>query len=83
MDLDTRRGLRHQTTHGQLRWISVATTPLYYAALCGLSWLARYLITSRAKDVNARNDCDGTPLHTVSYEGWFAAARVLLDYVGK
>jgi ankyrin repeat protein len=54
-------------------------TPLYYAAVCGLSWLSKYLITSRSEDVNARCGRHGSPLHAASHKGHVSVARVLLD----
>jgi len=58
----------------------VDATPLYYASLCGLSWMAKHLITTRHEDVNAKCGRHGTPLHAASHKGQVGAARVLLDY---
>ena len=58
----------------------VDATPLYYASLCGLSWMAKHLITTRQEDVNAKCGRHGTPLHAASHKGQVDAARVLLDY---
>jgi len=58
------------------------TTPLYYAALCGFSRLAKYLIDSHGEDVNAYCDdsTHGTPLAAASYGGHLDLARFLLDH---
>jgi ankyrin repeat protein len=58
----------------------VDATPLYYASLCGLSWMARHLITTRHDDVNAKCGRHGSPLHAASHKGHVDVARVLLDY---
>jgi len=58
----------------------VDAIPLYYASLCGLSWMTRHLITTRQEDVNAKCGRHGTPLHAASHRGQVHAARVLLDY---
>ena len=57
----------------------VDATPLYYASLCGLSWMAKHLITTRHDDVNAKCGRHGTPLHAASHKGHVGVARVLLD----
>jgi ankyrin repeat protein len=53
-------------------------TPLYYAALCGFSGLAKHLVTVHAEDVNAKCGL-GSPRHAASYEGHLNIARFLLD----
>jgi ankyrin repeat protein len=55
-------------------------TALYYAALCGFSRLANYLILTCGEDVNAKCSHHGTPLHATSYEGHFDVACLLLDH---
>jgi len=55
-------------------------TALYYAALCGFSGLANYLIVRHAEDVNANCGYHGTPLHAASYKGHLDVARVLLSH---
>ncbi|KAN0118629.1 Ankyrin repeat-containing domain protein, partial [Russula decolorans] len=55
-------------------------TPLYYAALCGFSGLAKHLIIAHAEDVNAECRDYRTPLHAASLEGHVDVARVLLDH---
>ncbi|KAH9985036.1 hypothetical protein BJV74DRAFT_952202 [Russula compacta] len=57
-----------------------AATALYYAALCGLSGVAKHLIITREEDVNAMCGHHGTPLHAASYEGHPDAIRLLLDH---
>ena len=53
---------------------------LYYAAFCGFSGLAKYLIIVHALDVNAKVYEDQTPLHAASIWGHADVAQVLLDY---
>ena len=55
-------------------------TPLYYAAFCGFSELAKWLITVHREDVNAQCYDDRTPLHVASDRGHLGAVRVLLDH---
>src|SRR6266852_727180 len=55
-------------------------TPLYYAAFCGFTELAKWLITTHAEDVNAKCYFDKTPLHVASQQGHVDAVRVLLDH---
>jgi ankyrin repeat protein len=55
-------------------------TPLYYAAFCGFSELAKWLIMAHAEDVNAKCYDDRTPLHVASQEGHVDAVHVLLDH---
>jgi ankyrin repeat protein len=55
-------------------------TALYYAALCGFSRLANYLISTHAEDVNAMCSRHGTPLHAASYEGHINVVRLLLHH---
>jgi ankyrin repeat protein len=55
-------------------------TALYYAALCGFSRLANYLILTYGEDVNANCGHHGTALHATSYEGHFDVACLLLDH---
>ena len=54
-------------------------TPLYYAALCGLSWMTKHLISTRAEDVNGQSGRHGTPLHAASHKGHVGVARILID----
>ena len=55
-------------------------TPLYYAAFCGFSELAKWLITTHGEVVNAKCYDDRTPLHVASEGGHLGAVRVLLDH---
>ena len=55
-------------------------TALYYAALCGFSGLANYLIITHAENVNANCGRSGTPLHAASYKGHLDTARLLLAH---
>ena len=55
-------------------------TALFYAALCGLSELANYLIVTHGESVNAKCDYRGIPLHAASRRGHLDAARVLLAH---
>ncbi|KAI0280754.1 hypothetical protein BGY98DRAFT_288954 [Russula aff. rugulosa BPL654] len=52
-------------------------TSLYYAMFCEL---AKWLITTHAEDLNAKNFDDRTPLHVASQEGHGDAVHVLLDH---
>jgi ankyrin repeat protein len=55
-------------------------TALYYAVSCGLSELAKYLISTRGEDVNAKCGARGTPLHAASRKGHLDAVSLLLDH---
>src|SRR6267154_5635103 len=55
-------------------------TALYYAVLCGFSWLANHLIITHGEDVNVKCGSHGSPLHAASFEGHLDAARVLLTH---
>jgi ankyrin repeat protein len=55
-------------------------TALYYAVLCGLCGLAKYLISTRGEDVNAKCGRKRTPLSAASYGGHFNAVSLLLDH---
>jgi hypothetical protein len=55
-------------------------THLYYAAFYGFSEVAKWLIATRAEDVNAKCHDDRTPLHVASQEGHVDAVHLLLDH---
>jgi ankyrin repeat protein len=55
-------------------------TALYYAALCGFSGLANYLIITHAENVHAVSGNRGTPLHAASYKGHLDAVRLFLAH---
>ena len=55
-------------------------TALYYAALCGFSVLAKYLIVTHAEDVNARGGTHGTPLYVALYHGHLEVVQLLLSH---
>ena len=55
-------------------------TALYYAALCGFSGLANYLITTHGEDVHAKCGRRGSPLHAASYKGNLDVVRLLLAH---
>jgi len=55
-------------------------TALYYAASCGLCGFAKYLISTRGEDVNAKCGYHGTPLHAASSKGHHDAVSLLLDH---
>ena len=55
-------------------------TPLYYAALCGFTSLAKHLVVAHAEDVNARGGHHRTPLHAASYRGHLDAVHLLLNH---
>ena len=57
------------------------TTPLHYAAFCGLHDVAAFLIVEHSQDVNARGFDDAeTPLHVASRRGHSDIARLLLEH---
>ena len=56
------------------------STPLYYAALCGFSGLAKHLIATYAVDVNEKLYGGSTPLLAASRMGHVDVAHVLLDH---
>jgi hypothetical protein len=55
-------------------------TALYYAALCGFSGLADYLITTQGENVDAKCGRRGSPLHAASDMGNLDVVRVLLAH---
>ena len=55
-------------------------TGLYYAALCGFSGLANYLILTHGENVHAKCGKRGSPLHAASYSGDLDAVRLLLAH---
>jgi len=55
-------------------------TALYYAVSCGLSGLAKYLISTHGEDVNAKCGYHGSPLHAASNKGYLDAVSLLLDH---
>jgi ankyrin repeat protein len=55
-------------------------TALYYAVLCGFSWLAESLIITHAENVNVKCGRHGTPLHAAAFKGHLDAARLLLAH---
>ena len=55
-------------------------TALYYAALCGFSGLANYLIITHGENVHAKCGERGSPLHAASYKGSLDAVRLLLAH---
>jgi ankyrin repeat protein len=55
-------------------------TSLYYAASCGLCGLAKYLISTRGVDVNAKCGRYGTPLSAASHGGHLNVVSLLLDH---
>jgi hypothetical protein len=54
-------------------------TPLYYAALCGFTGLAKHLIITHAEDVNAKCGDWGAPLHGAYHGGQLECIRLLLE----
>ena len=79
-DLDSVDQAR-ETTHAlEERPKPPAASALYYAVLCGFSWLAGSLITAHGENVNANCGNYGTPLHAASYRGHLDAVHLLLDH---
>jgi hypothetical protein len=54
-------------------------TALYYAALCGFSELANYLILSHPEDINVESGTWGAPLHVASRSGNSEVIDLLLQ----
>jgi ankyrin repeat protein len=59
---------------------SPEATPLYYAALCGFTGLAKSLIIAHAEDVNAKCGYGGTPLHGACRGGQLECLQLLLEH---
>ena len=59
---------------------SPEATPLYYAALCGFTGLAKYLIITHAEDVNAKCGDMGNPLHGACRDGQLECLQLLLEH---
>ena len=55
-------------------------TALYYAALCGFSGVANYLIITHAEDINAKSGSWGAPLHAASRFGHDEVVDLLLQH---
>ena len=55
-------------------------TALYYAALCGFSGVANYLITTHGEDINAKSGSFGAPLHAASRFGHDEVVYLLLQH---
>jgi ankyrin repeat protein len=55
-------------------------TPLYYAALCGLSSLVERLIVERHADVNARGGHYGTAIQAALYKRHLSTVRILIGH---
>ena len=55
-------------------------TALYYAALCGFSGVANYLITTHTEDINAKSGSFGAPLHAASRFGHDEVVYLLLQH---
>jgi hypothetical protein len=54
-------------------------TALYYAVLCGLRWVASYLIFTHGEDVHTKCGIHGTPLHAASWNGRLDAVSLLVN----
>ena len=55
-------------------------TALYYAAACGFSGVANYLIITHGENVHAKCGYRGSPLHAASYSGDLDVVRLLLAH---
>ena len=55
-------------------------TALYYAALCGFSGVANYLIITHGEDINAKSGSFGGPLHVASHFGHDEVVYLLLQH---
>ncbi|KAI9450554.1 hypothetical protein F5148DRAFT_1242678 [Russula earlei] len=56
-----------------------AASPMYYAALCGLPGLVKYLAEKYPESVNSKGGMYGTPLHAASAKGHFNVVQDLLE----
>ncbi|KAI0249056.1 hypothetical protein BJV78DRAFT_1284306 [Lactifluus subvellereus] len=59
---------------------STGATPLYYAALCGFTELAKQLIITHAEDVNVQCGWRETPLYGAFRGGQLECMRLLLEH---
>ncbi|KAH9080612.1 hypothetical protein EDB83DRAFT_999443 [Lactarius deliciosus] len=55
-------------------------TPLYYAALHGLSWMTKQLLVAWRQDLDIRGGRYGTPMHAALAMGHLEVARFLLEH---
>ena len=53
-------------------------TPLYYATLCGLYDLAKYLLDVRPEDINVQGGQYTTAIHAALYKGHLSIAHLLI-----
>ena len=80
-DVDRYTSQRHIRVDGlEERPMRLRATALYYAALCGFSGLANYLIITHGENVHAKCGVDGSPLHAASYKGKLDVVRLLLAH---
>ena len=56
-----------------------SATPLYYAALCGLTELVKHFAGLRPEDLHDSHGYHSTPLHAASYMGHYDTVLALLD----
>jgi len=57
-----------------------SSTPLHYAAVCGIHDVINFLVVERSQDVNARGFEDETPLGLACFHAHLKVARVLLEH---
>ena len=53
---------------------------LYYSVMNGNKDLAEYLLSQGAETNFKENNCGRTPLHMAAIKGYFAIAKMLIDY---
>jgi len=56
------------------------STPLHFAALCGIHDVIQFLVVERSQDVNARGFDDETPLGFACFRAHLKVARLLLEH---
>jgi len=54
--------------------------PLYYAALCGLTWTTKQLVVARRQDIDPEGGWHGTPMCAALAMGHLELARFLLEH---
>jgi ankyrin repeat protein len=71
---------RNRSWRTETRPTPLEATPLLYMAENGSTAIIRYLISTRSKDLHARDGLYGTPLHAALHEGHVEACLLLLQH---
>ena len=69
--------------YGTSAFTKTKASPLYYAALCGITSLVEDLIITRQQDPNKSRGKQGTPLHVAVASGHTTIVRLLLDHTAN